>query len=209
MTPNQIKHMVDRFLSWKLPEHFRPDCGISFAPRHYDHGKRVQWPVGTNLFDATQAEAMVRCMIDGIPKDSVDHRIRELEKAIDGVIRQVEDADSGIGSSPAWHEAWTDLKAVRHGELAVPPVTGTAGGDYHWLIEAPGIKYLAVRKLDANSHTLHWTGEHDEALHFRSEAQADGLMMALRQLAPALFGFAATLGDARAVEHAWDSGHGS
>lgn len=25
-------------------------------------------PIGTNLFDATQAEAMVRYMIDGLPK---------------------------------------------------------------------------------------------------------------------------------------------
>lgn len=52
---------------------------------------------------------------------SADHdklRVRELEKAIDNVIRQVNDADRGMGSSPAWHEAWSDLKAVRRGELA-------------------------------------------------------------------------------------------
>ena len=79
--------------------------------------------------------------------------------------------------------------------------------DYRWLIEAPGTKYLAVREI-AHSHTFHWSGEHDKALHFRTEAQADGLMMAVRQLAPELFGFAVTLGDARAVEHAWDSGRG-
>lgn len=30
MTEDQIKHMVNRFLQWKLPEHFRPDAGISF-----------------------------------------------------------------------------------------------------------------------------------------------------------------------------------
>ena len=30
MTEAQIKHMVDRFLMWKLPEHFNPDDGISF-----------------------------------------------------------------------------------------------------------------------------------------------------------------------------------
>lgn len=32
MTEAQIKHMVDRFLMWKLPEHFNPDDGISFDP---------------------------------------------------------------------------------------------------------------------------------------------------------------------------------
>ena len=32
MNDEQIKHMVDRFLGWRLPEHFRPDAGISFDP---------------------------------------------------------------------------------------------------------------------------------------------------------------------------------
>ena len=32
MTPVQIKHLVDRFLGWRLPENFQPDCGISFKP---------------------------------------------------------------------------------------------------------------------------------------------------------------------------------
>jgi hypothetical protein len=30
MTDDQIKHMVNRFLNWRLPESFSPDCGISF-----------------------------------------------------------------------------------------------------------------------------------------------------------------------------------
>lgn len=69
MTEAQIKHMVDRFLSWKLPETFRPDNGISFeatgntgTPHEY---KRT--PSGTNLLDWTQAEAMVRHMVEGLP----------------------------------------------------------------------------------------------------------------------------------------------
>ena len=64
MTEDQIKHMVDRFLSWKLPENFRPDAGISYAgkahPNHPD-------PSGTNLLDVVQAEALVRYMLDGLP----------------------------------------------------------------------------------------------------------------------------------------------
>lgn len=74
--------------------------------------------------------------------------------------------------------------------------------DYRWLIEAPGTNYLAVREI-AHKHTFHWTADHDKALHFRTKEQADGLMMAVRQLSPELFGFAETLGDANAVEHAW------
>lgn len=74
LTEDQIKHMVQRFLNWKLPENFRPDAGISFTPEF-----NVEWnakqgrppqrhePVGTNLFGADQAEAMVRYMAEGMP----------------------------------------------------------------------------------------------------------------------------------------------
>jgi hypothetical protein len=74
MTEDQIKHMVQRFLGWRLPENFNPDGGISFKPTHSEEymaslGKPPMRhdPVGTNLFDATQAEAMVRHMVEGLP----------------------------------------------------------------------------------------------------------------------------------------------
>lgn len=58
--------MVDRFLSWKLPEDFHPDAGISFSPYfnveyNAKHGKPPQRhePIGTNLLTATQARAML------------------------------------------------------------------------------------------------------------------------------------------------------
>lgn len=71
MTDAQIKHMVERFLAWRLPENFSPDCGISFKPTYNEnnvHGWPVgrHEPVGTNLFDHTQAEAMVRHMLEGV-----------------------------------------------------------------------------------------------------------------------------------------------
>jgi hypothetical protein len=68
LTDEQIKHMVNRFLTWRLPENFNPDGGINFKPtfnEHTDHPMRHE-PVGTNLFDATQAEEMVRYMVDGL-----------------------------------------------------------------------------------------------------------------------------------------------
>ena len=70
MTEAQIKHMVDRFLMWKLPEHFNPDDGISFDPvaskgTPYEFRRS---PSGTNLFSAEQATAMVRHMLDGLPQ---------------------------------------------------------------------------------------------------------------------------------------------
>jgi hypothetical protein len=77
MTEDQIKHMVRRFLGWRLPENFNPDAGISFKPEYNDSPQVMKMlgrdkpsrhePVGTNLFDATQAEAMVRHMIEGLP----------------------------------------------------------------------------------------------------------------------------------------------
>ena len=68
MTEAHIKHMVNRFLSWKLPDNFNPDAGISFKAifnEHTAHPMKHE-PSGTNLFDATQADAMMRHMIEGL-----------------------------------------------------------------------------------------------------------------------------------------------
>lgn len=65
---DQIKTMVERFLCWRLPKPWHPDNGISFKEVIYDgmspEGQAANYPVGTNLFDYTQAEAMVRHMMD-------------------------------------------------------------------------------------------------------------------------------------------------
>jgi len=69
MTDEQIKHMANRFLSWRLPDDFSPDNGISFDPvasKGTKYETRRQ-PVGTNLFTATQAEAMARFLVEDMP----------------------------------------------------------------------------------------------------------------------------------------------
>lgn len=69
LTDEQVAHMVSRFLSWKLPENFNPDGGISFKAtfnENTDHPMRHD-PSGTNLFDMRQATAMVRYMLAGLP----------------------------------------------------------------------------------------------------------------------------------------------
>lgn len=72
LTDDQIKHMVNRFLAWKLPEDFTPDAGISFKPILRDGEPWPEvWPVGTNLLMATRAEAMIRYMVDGIQHGGV------------------------------------------------------------------------------------------------------------------------------------------
>ena len=74
MTEAQIKYMVDRFLGWRLPENFSPDDGISFDPIiNKGHPfQRRRTPTGTNLFDADQANTMVRYMVDGLPVHPLD-----------------------------------------------------------------------------------------------------------------------------------------
>lgn len=74
MTEAQIKHMVDRFLGWKLPADFHPDCGISFKKTFNDHmtPPMKNEPIGTNLFDAMQATAMVRYMLEGLPSENAE-----------------------------------------------------------------------------------------------------------------------------------------
>lgn len=61
---DRISAMVDRFLGWKLPKTFGPDCGISFKPsngmtREEAYEKVGWWPIGTNLLTATEAREML------------------------------------------------------------------------------------------------------------------------------------------------------
>lgn len=54
-----IEKMIDNFLSWKLPDDFYPDGGISFNKLGYRNNKHCTFhPIGTNLFTASQAKAM-------------------------------------------------------------------------------------------------------------------------------------------------------
>ena len=69
MSDDEIKVMVSRFLQWRLPENFAPDAGISFKAMFNEntpHPMKHE-PTGTNLFSATQAEAMIRHMLDDLP----------------------------------------------------------------------------------------------------------------------------------------------
>jgi hypothetical protein len=60
-----VKRMVDRFLRWRLPENFRPDCGITFDKSKIHPSS---WPTGTNLIGASEATDMVRHMLELPPK---------------------------------------------------------------------------------------------------------------------------------------------
>jgi len=64
-----IERMTNRFIGWKLPDDFSPDCGITFKKQHdFIHpkfGVQIYNPIGTNLFTVEQAKAMFEyCLAD-------------------------------------------------------------------------------------------------------------------------------------------------
>lgn len=77
--------MVNRFLSWQLPDDFSPDGGIEFRKTaEWQHG-----PTGTNLLNAQQAEAMIRHLLYPSPAEVVD-LIGELGRAVFNLIDNCE-----------------------------------------------------------------------------------------------------------------------
>lgn len=121
MTEEQIKHMVDRFLGWRLPENFSPDAGISFkaAFNEYSAYKGKHEPTGTNLFEAAQAEAMVRYMLEGMPDPEQPQAPRKtiLEKLADNRRRPVPDESLGR-AAPAHPAVITGEQLGRAANLA-------------------------------------------------------------------------------------------
>jgi len=86
-TPD-IKAMVDRFLGWKLPRDFSPDCGVSFMPVR--HGDIISWPIGTNLLSADQARQMFEFVLAAQPaadapiiRGLTEADIAEIEQAVE------------------------------------------------------------------------------------------------------------------------------
>lgn len=64
-----VARMVDRFLGWKLPKDFNPDCGITFKPesdyQHSEYGRAKYEPTGTNLFTVEQATKLFEYLMYG------------------------------------------------------------------------------------------------------------------------------------------------
>jgi hypothetical protein len=114
------------------------------------------------------------------------------------------------------NECAEDFKRLETEKSKLVMAAVRKGSDFRWLIEAPGARYLAVKRLTSGSF-FEWTANHDKALAFRSEEQADDMMTALRHMDREhdsyqnhgnlswgkLFGFEPMLGNAKAVEHGW------
>ena len=113
-----IDAMITKFLSWKLPDDFSPDCGIKFAAPVND------WPVGTNLFTGQQARAMIEhmlsdCMVIHMTEDQADaalahghyleQRLAEAEATTQSAIDYR--ADELANAAIRGNEAYADLQA--------------------------------------------------------------------------------------------------
>lgn len=93
-----INRMVDRFLSWKLPSDFSPECGISFNKKGYEQGRlETYYPTGTNLFHAGQAKAMIEYMLDGAVSEEDVEPVGEV-KGKAGIVWSVPILDLPIGT---------------------------------------------------------------------------------------------------------------
>ena len=58
------EEMVQRFLGWRLPDTFAPDCYISFDRNGIKQmGNGTHWPVGTNLLNDLEARAMLEYVL--------------------------------------------------------------------------------------------------------------------------------------------------
>lgn len=89
-TSEVTDEMVSRFLGWRLPDDFLPDCGVSFKPLGHPNG----WPTGTNLFTADQARAMLEHVLAGCKTDTAVAKPRTLNfahyEAFDAAGRKVQ-----------------------------------------------------------------------------------------------------------------------
>ena len=88
--------------------------------------------------------------------------------------------------------------------------------DFRWLIEAPGTKYLAVRRFERSTN-FEWTDDHNKAIAFNSRKQGEDMLDTIRQMDRELhthenggrlswgklFAFEPTIGNARVIEHGW------
>jgi hypothetical protein len=134
MTTN-IDDLVNRFLSWRLPDDFAPDCGISFEPVAYKgNGKPLPvlgWPVGTNLLTAAQARAMLEHVLAERNKADPVTRLHNLCDALE------EEKESSPYSAEAW-----DLQQDAYAEKCRELKDAVAYADQ---LKADAMRYRALR----------------------------------------------------------------
>jgi hypothetical protein len=153
MNQSDVGHLVSRFLGWKLPQDFNPDCGISFK-RHgdYEHpvmGVHRYEPIGTNLFTAEQARVMFEHCLEGLTHPQPQITRERLLAALKEAWRQgmQESADECLGNANI-HRA--DLEAIL-AELSISTPEGTV------LCKDEPIYLIAASKIKSDGRWLQVT----------------------------------------------------
>lgn len=105
-----IDTLVDRFLGWKLPNDFAPDGGITFDSEYNKEymasiGKppMKHEPTGTNLFNASQAKAMLQYVLAGYQNEPAPDTVPRAEyvqllELYKDAVQRLEEAESKRGS---------------------------------------------------------------------------------------------------------------
>lgn len=146
MTDDQIRHMTERFLCWKLPPNFNPDGGIAFEAGG-NVGTKHEYrrePVGTNLFDYTQAEAMVRHMVEGMTTEAQVKTVPEGREQ-----STIEFVQSWMLSGDYEPDQWHKDFAAAIDARSTPPQPEGGTGVWQPIETAPrdGTQFLAAIKV--------------------------------------------------------------
>lgn len=145
MTDEQIKHMASRFLAWDLPEDFHPDAGINFEPVG-NAGTAYEYrynPIGTNLFTATQAEAMVRHMVEGLATPEMT--TEEREQIVRETLEAAKAALPKEGRTP-W--SWGEKYVLENCHAAIDALMPKPVGSAEALVEKYEQAYTDTSKVN-------------------------------------------------------------
>ena len=69
---DELKELVNRFLAWRLPADFSPDCHIHFDRAAAEKWGPGLWPSGTNLLNGEQARAMLEYVTEPLQRKNID-----------------------------------------------------------------------------------------------------------------------------------------
>jgi len=136
-----VKRIVDRFLCWRLPDTFNPDCHISFDKSPDARGNPITWPIGTNLFCADEAKAMV----EHIAGPEIEALRAERDAAMEALSEKLE-------------TLYTMTKRAEAAGARVAALEGAAKAyrqaeqDYVFMAERPDEEYVAADVHLARMH---------------------------------------------------------
>jgi len=158
-----IKRIVNRFLCWKLPENFHPDCGISFKQfSDYDHpqfGRHKSEPIGTNLFTADQAKQMIEhCLADELEQHGIEQEY----------VPMTDDEWQAVDYAMYYVVSATYRKLIEQAVLArlgvapnhIPDVGKMVLDQAKAICEANGLAVVPIDILDNACELLEINGEH-------------------------------------------------